>query len=222
MEAAAYTGCAKARNPRMERKAVDAPGSCPRGLEKTWSAGDMNSFEFNKIAGAILGVLTFTMLVSFASELLFAEKKAKVAGYALPGLEAKAATAPAAGPAAEPIAKRLATAEAAKGAETFRQCTACHTPDKGGANKVGPNLWAVLDRAKGAVAGFGYSNALKTVAGKGEKWTYDALDRFLENPKGYMPGTSMSYNGIQNPATRANMVAYLRSLADTPAPLPAN
>jgi cytochrome c len=182
----------------------------------------MNSFEINKIAGAVLGVLTFAMLTSFVGELIFAEKKAKVAGYALPGIEAVAAPVTAAAPAAEPIAKRLASADAGKGQSTFRQCTACHTPDKGGANKVGPNLWGVLDRAKGAVAGFGYSAALKTVAGKGEKWGYAELDKFLENPKGYMPGTSMSFGGVANPATRADLVAYLRSLADTPAPLPAN
>lgn len=182
----------------------------------------MSSFEINKIAGAILGVLTFTMLTSFAGELIFAEKKAKVAGYALPGIESASAAPTAAAPAAEPIAKRLATADATKGQSTFRQCTACHTPEKGGANKVGPNLWGVLDRAKGAVTGFGYSAALKTIAGKGEKWGYAELDKFLENPKGYMPGTSMSYGGIANPATRADMVAYLRSLADTPAALPTN
>jgi cytochrome c len=182
----------------------------------------MNSFEINKIAGAILGVLTFAMLASFVGDLLFAEKKAKVAGYALPGLAVASAPAPAAAPAAEPIAVRMASADAARGQNTFRQCTACHTPDKGGANRVGPNLWGVLDRAKGAVDGFGYSNALKAVAAKGEKWGYAELDKFLENPRGYMPGTSMSYNGIANPATRADMIAYLRSLADTPAALPTN
>lgn len=180
----------------------------------------MNTSDGNKIAMAVLGSLTFVMLVGFASELLFTEKKTDKQGYALPmGTAAVAASAPAAA-AVEPIAVRLAAAEKAKGEATFRQCSACHTPDKGGANKVGPNLWGVVERAKGAIAGFGYSAALKTVAGKGEKWSFEALDQFLENPKGYMPGTSMSYGGIPNPKTRADLIAYLNSISDSPAALP--
>ncbi|MGL5114758.1 MAG: c-type cytochrome [Beijerinckiaceae bacterium] len=179
----------------------------------------MNTSDGNKFAMAILGGLTFVMLVSFAGELLFAEKKTDKQGYALPMASAVAATAPAAA-AVEPIAVRLASADKAKGENTFKQCSACHTPDKGGANKVGPNLWGVVERAKGAVAGFGYSAALKTVAGKGEKWSFDALDKFLESPKGYLAGTSMSYGGIPNPKTRADLIAYLNTISDAPVAVP--
>ncbi|MGL4635013.1 MAG: c-type cytochrome [Beijerinckiaceae bacterium] len=179
----------------------------------------MDSFEFNKIAGAVLGTLTFVMLVSFGGELLFAEKKAAKAGYELPtGIAASSTTAAAV--AVEPIAVRLAAADKAKGENTFKQCATCHTPDKGGANKVGPNMWGVVERAKGQVAGFGYSAALKGVAAKGEKWSFEALDKFLESPKGYLAGTSMSYAGISNPKTRADLIAYLNGLSDAPIAIP--
>jgi cytochrome c len=177
--------------------------------------GDMDSFEWNKIAGAILGTFTFLMLVSFGGELLFVEKKTAQAGYELP-MPAVAAVAGAVVVAAEPIAKRLVTAEVAKGENTFKQCATCHTPEKGGANKVGPNMWGIVERAKGQVAGFGYSAALKAVAAKGEKWTFDSLDKFLEGPRAYLPGTSMSYAGISNPKARADLIAYLNTITDSP------
>jgi cytochrome c len=180
---------------------------------------DMDSFEWNKIAGAILGSLTFLMLVSFGGELLFAEKKTAKAGYELP-MPVAAAVAGAPVVAVDPIAKRLATAEAPKGETIFKQCATCHTPEKGGANKVGPNMWGIVERAKGQVAGFGYSAALKAVAAKGEKWTFESLDKFLEGPKAYLPGTSMSYAGISNPKNRADLIAYLNSISDSPVAVP--
>ncbi len=184
----------------------------------------MNFFELNKIAGAVFGTLTFVMLLSFAGELIFSEKQAAKAGYDLPmpaGTAVASAAAPAAAAAAvEPIAVRLASADPAKGETVFKQCATCHTPDKGGANKVGPNMWNVLGRLKGQVAGFNYSNALKAVAAKGEKWDFETIDKFLESPKGYIAGTSMSFAGIANPRTRADLIAYLNKLNDSPLPLP--
>jgi cytochrome c len=181
----------------------------------------MASNELNKIAGAILGTLTFVALSSFGAELLFKEGKQK------PGYEvamANAASAPAAAaataPAAEPIAVRLASADVGRGQAAFGQCASCHTPDKGGANRTGPNMWNVVERVKGQVVGFGYSAALKAIAGKNEKWTYDALDKFIESPRTYMPGTSMGYAGMSNANRRADLIAYLRTLNDTPPPLP--
>jgi cytochrome c len=182
--------------------------------------GDMDSFEWNKIFGAVLGTFTFLMLVSFGGELLFAEKKTAKAGYELPMAQVAAASSAVAAVAAEPIAVRLATADLAKGENTFKQCAACHTPDKGGANKVGPNLWGIVERAKGQIAGFGYSAAMKGVAGKGEKWDFAAIDKFLEGPKAYLPGTSMSYAGISNPKGRADVIAYLNSISDSPVAVP--
>ncbi len=180
----------------------------------------MDSFELNKVAGAVLGSLTFLMLTSFGGELLFTEKKAAKPGYDLPMPAGAAVAASAPAVAAEPIAVRLASADKAKGEATFKQCAACHTPDKGGANKVGPNMWGVLGRAKGQVAGFGYSAALKAVSAKGEKWDFETIDKFVESPKGYIAGTSMSYAGLSNPKTRADLIAYLNTLSDSPLALP--
>jgi cytochrome c len=177
----------------------------------------MDSFEFNKIAGAILGTLTFVMLVSFAGELLFAEKKPAKAGYELPMAVAAGAPSAAAGPKDEPIAVRLAAADKAKGENTFKQCAACHTPDKGGANKVGPNLWGIVGRDLGKGAGFGYSAALKA---KGGAWDFEALDKFLTAPKGFIQGTTMAYAGISNGKTRADLIAYLNSITDSPVAVP--
>lgn len=182
----------------------------------------MDSFEFNKIAGAVLGLLLFVMGMGIVAEAIFAPPKQIVAGYALPGASAEAA-APAAGAAkaaAEPIAVRLAKADPAKGQANVKACAACHNFEKGTANKVGPVLWNVVERAKGSVDGFNYSAALKERAAKGEKWTYENLDAFIENPKAYLAGTAMGYAGLGDPMKRAEIIAYLHSLSDSPVPLP--
>ena len=111
----------------------------------------------------------------------------------------------------------LAAAKPESGAATFKICSACHAGDKGGANKVGPLLWGVVGRKTGSVDGFGYSEAMKA---KGGEWTYDRLAQFLNNPKGYVVGTKMVYNGVQEPEKLADLLAYLGTLSDAPVPLP--
>jgi len=181
----------------------------------------MDSFELNKIAGAVLGAATFVMLTSFGAELLYAERKTAKAGYELPLPEgAVVASAAPAAAAVEPIAVRLASADKAKGEAAFKQCAACHSNDKGGANRIGPNLWNVVGRAKGAHPGFSYSAAMKTAAAKGDAWDFEKVDKFVEAPKGYLPGTSMSYAGLSNPKARADLVAYLSTLNDAPPEFP--
>ena len=98
-----------------------------------------------------------------------------------------------------------------------KKCTSCHGLDKGGANKVGPNLWGVVNRDIGAHEGFAFSEAL---TGKEGVWDYEQLNAFLANPKTYAPGTKMAFAGVGKDAERADLIAYLRSLADQPAPLP--
>jgi cytochrome c len=191
----------------------------PKGsIERSLSAM-ASSNEFNKIAGAVLGVATFFMGVHIASGMIFAPKKPAVPGFDLPGLEAAASTGPAPAAAAEePIAKRLASADAGRGEKAVAACKACHAFEKGGANKVGPMLWDVYDRAKAAVPGFGYSAAAKSKAS--ETWTAANLDAYLKNPKAYLPGTTMAFAGISRPDQRADVVAYLNSLSDAKKPLP--
>ncbi|SFL15776.1 c-type cytochrome [Methylobacterium pseudosasicola] len=176
----------------------------------------MNSFEVNKVLGAVLGALLFAAGSGFVAELIYHPRPAGKAGYDLPEPEPQAA---AATPEAkvEPIAVRLASANAEKGEAGTKACRACHNFEKGGPNKVGPDLYGVVERPKGGHAGFEYSAALK---GKGGTWTYDDLDAFLTSPKGYAPGTKMAFAGIASPQERANVIAYLNKNADSPKPLP--
>lgn len=177
----------------------------------------MNSFEVNKVLGAVLGALLFAAGSGFVAELIYHPRPAGKAGYDLPEPQPEAA---AAAPEAkvEPIAVRLASANVEKGEAGTKACHACHNFEKGGPNKVGPDLYGVVERPKGSHPGFEYSAALKE---KGGSWTYEDLDAFLTNPKGYVKGTKMAFAGIASPQERANVIAYLRTNADDPKPLPA-
>jgi cytochrome c len=177
----------------------------------------MDSFEFNKIAGAVLGTMLFMMGLGVLSNAIFHSGVPHESAYALPSAEPEAAGGAAAPAAAAPIADRLKTADAKKGEGLVKPCTACHIFDKSGANKVGPGLYGVVDRPIASHEAFAYSDSLK---GKGGKWDYASLDHFIEAPKGFASGTKMAYGGEKDPARRADIIAYLRSLAETPEPLP--
>jgi cytochrome c len=112
------------------------------------------------------------------------------------------------GAAAVPIATLLATADVAKGEAVFKKCAACHTIAQGGANGIGPNLWASMGKPHGHVAGFSYSDALKSIPGN---WDFEGMDKWLANPKKYAPGTKMTFAGLGNPEERANLIAYLNA-----------
>ncbi|MGV7033408.1 c-type cytochrome [Methylobacterium symbioticum] len=178
----------------------------------------MDSFELNKVAGAVLGALLFAAGSGFVAELIYHPKPAGKAGYDLPEPAAESAAAGAPAAKAEPIAVRLASANAEKGQGGTKACQACHSFEKGGPNKVGPDLWDVVERPKGGHGGFDYSAGIKE---KGGTWTYEDLDHFLESPKGFIKGTKMAFAGIAAPQDRANVIAYLRTLSDSPKPLPA-
>ncbi len=113
----------------------------------------------------------------------------------------------------------LASAKADEGASQFKKCSTCHQVKKDAPSAVAPNLWGIVNRPKAAQADFAskYSDAMKA---KGGEWTYENLALFLHQPKGYVPGTKMLFNGIKDPAEIANIIAYLRTQADAPAPLP--
>jgi len=113
----------------------------------------------------------------------------------------------------------LASADPAAGETLTRQCISCHSFEEGGPTKTGPNLYDIVNYAKGA-RDFRYSDTLTGMGGEGQVWDYAALNGFLYNPGQYAPGTRMSYRGIRDDQDRANLIAYLRSLSGSPAPLP--
>jgi cytochrome c len=128
---------------------------------------------------------------------------------------------PAAAQDAGGFAAAVAAADPAKGETFAKRCAACHTFEKDGANKIGPHLWGIVDRPIASVADFKYSDAMLAFSEGGAKtWTYDELSAYLLNPKDHIPGNKMAFPGIKKDADRANVIAYLRTLADTPAPLP--
>ena len=178
----------------------------------------MNSFELNKILGAILGTCLITLALNIGAGAIFAPEKPSKPGYNIAvkeqgeGEKAGAAKEP-----EQPIETLLAKASLEKGQATAKQCQACHTFEKGGPNRVGPNLWGIVNRARASEAGFNYSAAMKA---KGGNWSFDELSKFLANPRSYVPGTAMTFAGLSRAEQRADVIDYLRTLADNPVPLP--
>lgn len=182
----------------------------------------MNSYV-NMAVGALLGTIFVLMSVSIASEGIFHSEAPEKEGFAIVAEAAPAAGGGAgeAAAAAVPIAKLLASADAKAGETIFKKCQACHDATKGGPNKVGPNLFGVVDRPIASHEGFAYSSAMKDFSkGSSEKWTFDHLNHFLMAPKKYIAGTAMGFAGLPKDTDRANVILYLHTLADSPVPLP--
>jgi cytochrome c len=177
----------------------------------------MDSFEINKILGAILGTCLVVLVTSFTAGAIFAPVMPEKPGYEIAAKEAVGGAKEAASAASEPIEKLLQTASVEKGAAAAKKCQACHTFEKGGPNRVGPKHFGVVGRDRATGAGFNYSAAMKA---KGGIWTYDDLNKFIANPKGFIPGTAMGFAGIQKDSERADVIDYLHTLSDSPVPLP--
>ncbi len=181
----------------------------------------MDSFEFNKLIGALLGVVFIVFSISLISDGIFAAPAPEKPGYAIEAAEPEAGGGEAAAPAEQSVLPLLAGANVEQGATIFKKCVACHTDDSGGANKVGPNLWGVINRPVASHAGFAYSAAMKEFSQGGSVvWDYQHLDHFLLSPKGLVKGTAMGFAGLKKVEERAAVIAYLRTTADSQAPLP--
>lgn len=179
----------------------------------------MSSAEWNKVFAAVLLAGLIAMLSGFIAGKLVAPSFPTVAAYKVEVPDdAPAAAAAPAEPQLEPVGPLLASADVAAGQRGSRACGACHTFDKGGPNRVGPNLFGIVNAPHAHAAGFAYSDAIKAKAAT--PWSYEELNAFLANPKAYAPGTKMNFAGIRSVQERANLIAWMRTLADTPAPLP--
>jgi cytochrome c len=181
----------------------------------------MDSFEWNKIIGAVLGTAIFIFVVRLVAEKIYEPEKPQKPGYVVEGV----AETPAGGGVAAPVAEAmpdwgtvLPAADVAGGKTISTKCEQCHDLTKGGPNKIGPNLFGVVDRPRATHEGFSYSAAMK---GKPGNWTYDELFKFIKEPGVYIPGTKMSFAGLRSEKDRINLIAYLRSNADSPAAIPA-
>jgi len=181
----------------------------------------IDTFFLNKVAGWVLftGLLVFGL--SEVAHIVYHTDAPAQPGMVVEVQEDTQAVQDAAHEEAPavPIAQLLAYADASKGQAAFKACQACHTADKGGANKVGPNLWGIIGRPIASHEGFAYSDALK--AKSGETWTFENIDAFTHAPKTFAPGTKMTYAGVKKNETRADLIAYLNTLSDSPHPLPA-
>ncbi|ODT80766.1 MAG: hypothetical protein ABS76_14965 [Pelagibacterium sp. SCN 64-44] len=179
----------------------------------------MDSFELNKILGAVLGTLLFVMGVGFLAEAIYHPIEGRGPGYALPEPEAVAA-----GPVEEvpavPLAVLLASASPDRGASAVRKCQSCHNFGEGEPNKQGPNLYNIVGASKAHMPDFAYSDILLQQKAEGQVWSYDNLDAFLTNPKAYAPGTKMAFAGVRSPEERADILSYLQTLSSSPVPFP--
>jgi cytochrome c len=178
----------------------------------------MNSFELNKILGAILGTCLITLALNIGANAIFAPEKPAKPGYIIAVKTEGTAPQAAIKAPEQPIETLLASASIEKGEQTAKQCQACHTLEKGGPNRVGPNLWGIVGSARGeGRGGFNFSAAMKA---KGGTWTFDELNKFLTNPREYIPGTAMTFAGLSRESQRADVIDYLRTMSDNPLPLP--
>lgn len=168
------------------------------------------------IAGWVLAAMIVALGSSIATGIYFHAEAPEKPGYPIEGVVEESE-----GSSAEPevpIGVMMASAEVAAGEKVFAKCSTCHSIDKGGANGIGPNLWGVLGKPHGGVAGFAYSDALKGISGP---WNFDNMNAWLISPRKYAPGTKMTFAGLSKPEDRANVIAYMNSKADAPLPLPA-
>ncbi|MBL8782614.1 MAG: cytochrome c family protein [Alphaproteobacteria bacterium] len=179
----------------------------------------MDSFEWNKIFGAVLGTALFVVALNIViGGYMAAPKNDK------PGMEVVVAEGPATSEA--PVAEVapdwgtvIPVADVAAGEKVHGRCLQCHDFAKGGPNKIGPNLYGIVGGTHAHAEGFAYSTAMAAL--KGKTWGYDELDAFLKSPKAAVPGTKMAFAGLSKTAERVNLIAYLRTLSDAPLAIPA-
>lgn len=173
------------------------------------------SDQFNTIAGWTLAAGIVALGATIVTGEVFKHHPVEAGGFEVASAEGSGDGGAAAEP---PIALLMQTADAAKGEEVFKKCASCHTINQGGANGIGPNLWATMgDEIGKGKAGFAFSPAL---AGHGGKWDFESMNQWLKSPKKFADGTKMSFAGLSKPEDRANVIAYMNAQGSN-LPLPA-
>ena len=179
----------------------------------------MDSFEWNKIAGAVLATVLFVMVVKIAGEAVFYTPPPAKPGYVVEGVE-ETTTAGPTQQAEEQVpdwASVIPAADANAGQQIAVRCAQCHDWTKGGPNKIGPNLFGIIGRQRASHPNFSYSSAMSK---KGGSWSYDDLFHYLHSPAKFVPGNKMAFAGVPKPQDRINLIAFMRSWADSPPSLP--
>ena len=177
----------------------------------------MDSDYVNKILMAVLATCLALVAMNIAAGAVFSPRVPAKPGFEIAVQEKAPEQKGGQEEAPQPIDVRLASSSAERGQSAAKVCLACHSFDKGGPNKQGPNLWGVVGRQRDSEPGFKYSDAMM---GKGGTWTLEELDKFIASPKGYIPGTAMTFTGIPQAAKRADVINYLHTLSDNPIALP--
>ena len=179
----------------------------------------MDSFELNKIIAAILMVALLVIGLGKIADVAFHVKKPKNPGYKVEGQVQLVSSTSATSEVVEKIniIALMAQGDVTNGEKIFKKCAACHSINKGGANKIGPALYNVVGRKVGGIADYKYS---KTLASYGKEWTFEELNGFLIKPATYLKGTKMSYAGLRKEADRASIIKYLNQNSDNPKTLP--
>ncbi|AXI44990.1 cytochrome c family protein [Sulfitobacter sp. SK012] len=166
----------------------------------------MDTMTLTKVAAGLFGAWLILLMGKFAAEEIYHSGLHGEASYVIEVADAGGAEVED----AVPFEEVLASADAASGAKVFKKCSSCHKVEQG-ANATGPYLYAVVGRNVDAAEGFKYSGALEKVA---DVWSPENLNSFLTNPKGFAPGTSMGFKGLKKVEDRANVIAYLQSIAN--------
>ena len=171
--------------------------------------------RFNTVAGWALFAGIIALGGAIVSSKYFHDERPEKMGYAIEGVEVEGEGGGDSGPGLNTL---LASADVAAGEKVFAKCAACHTVNQGGANGIGPNLYATVGEGIGqGKGGFAFSDALKS---KGGNWTFENLDHWLTSPREFAPGTKMTFAGLGNPKDRANLIAWLNTQGSN-LPLPA-
>ena len=182
---------------------------------------NMDSFELNKIIGAILLTALIIIGIGKFTDILFHVEKPKESAYKVEGLEVASTTASGQEAAkvveAVDIKALLAMGDLAHGEKVFKKCTACHMIAAGGKNMIGPNLWSVIGRQAGVVSDYKYSKAMIAY---GKEWTFEEMNSYLIKPQAYVKGTKMAFAGLRKEKDRASVILYMNSKSDSPKALP--